>query len=121
MVRHTSESRICSSGALPGHYFITQANRSQRKYLQFFHLPLDADAVQRFRAVSQLGEASLGGSQPVAEGRAEAVGVLDAPQLLLQLLDGVLRRRTQKVREYRATVELSKKTTTKKLCKYVNR
>lgn len=90
------------------------------KYLQFFHLPLDADAVQRFRAVSQLAEASLGGSQPVAEGRAEAVGVLDAPQLLLQLLDGVLRRRrTQRVREYRATVELSRKTTTKKLCKYV--
>lgn len=89
-------------------------------YLQFFHLPLDADAVQRFRAVSQLAEASLGGSQPVAEGRAEAVGVLDAPQLLLQLLDGVLRRRrTQRVREYRATVELSRKTTTKKLCKYV--
>lgn len=83
--------------------------RSRRKYLKFFHLPLDADAVQRFRAVSQLREAPLSGSQPAAEGRAEAVGVLDAPQLLLQLLDGVLRRRrTRKVRGCRFTAALSK-------------
>lgn len=51
-------------------------------------------------AVSQLCEAPLSGTQPLAEGRAEAIGILDTPQLLLQLLDGVLRMgRIQKVTE----------------------
>lgn len=72
-------------------------------YLELLHLPLDADAVQRFRAVGQLCEAPLSGTEPVAEGGAEAVGVLDGPQLLLQLLDGLLfeGRGFEKVRERR--------------------
>lgn len=84
-----------------------QVNRSIGKYLQFFHLSLDADTVQMLRAVSQLCEAPLSGTQPLTEGRAEAIGILDAPQLLLQLLDSVLRKRKiQKVREYRFTATL---------------
>lgn len=82
---------ICSP-QLHGHRspFHYAANKNVMKYLQFFHLPLDADTVQMLRAVRQLGEAPLSGTQPLTEGRAEAIGVLDAPQLLLQLLDGVL-------------------------------
>lgn len=80
-----------------------------RKYLQFFHLSLDADTVQMLRAVRQLCKAPLSGTQPLTEGRAEAIRILDTPQLLLQLLDGVLRkRRIQKVRQYRFRVTFSK-------------
>lgn len=61
------------------------------QYLYFLHLPLHGNPVQSLRAGCHCSEVLLGWSKPIREGHAEFLCLLDAPKLLLQLLDGLLK------------------------------